>query len=507
MTKRALISLSDKTNVVEFAKQLSNLGYEIISSGGTAKHIEENGIPVVKVSNITGFPEIMDGRVKTLHPKVHGGILANRDIPAHLEQAKELGIELIDIVAVNLYPFKSTVANPDSTHEQIIENIDIGGPTLIRSSAKNFKSVLIITDYNDYPKVIEALQSEEVSLQFKRELAQKAFIHTADYDSAIANYFMSYNQKEENLNISLPLQNSLRYGENPHQKASLFQEKEIFEILHGKQLSYNNYIDVDSAFKTILKFKELPTVAIFKHTNPCGIGSDAQLNEAYDKAFATDTLSPFGGIVIVNKPLDMETAKKINKVFTEIILAPEYEEGVLKFLMKKKNRRLIRFDITQLDNLKNHKVVTTCVNGYLTQDADINCDQPDNWKIVTEREPSAKEFEALKFGWNAVASLKSNAVAFTTNDRTIGLGIGQTSRIDSTEIAISKATKFNLTIKGSICASDGFFPFRDSIDELVKHGVTAVIQPGGSKGDPEVIKACNEHNIAMIMTSTRHFRH
>ncbi len=507
MTKRALISLSDKTNVIDFAKQLIDLGYEIVSSGGTAKHLQESNISVIKVSHVTEFPEIMNGRVKTLHPKIHGGILANRMVESHLEQAKELGIGLIDIVAVNLYPFKQTVANPEASHADIIENIDIGGPTLIRSSAKNFNSVLIITDFNDYQDVIDRIKNNEITPEYRSSLAQKAFAHTADYDTAISQYFMKHNNNVDTLNVSLPLKDTLRYGENPHQNASFYQEDEIFEVIHGKKLSYNNLIDVDSAIKTIMKFNEAPTVAIFKHTNPCGIGSDAQLNLAYDKAFATDTLSPFGGIVIVNKSLDLETAKKINSVFTEIILAPSYEDGVLDFLRKKKNRRLIQFNQDKISQLKEHKIITTCVNGYLVQDADINTDIPENWKVVTERQPSEKELQALKFGWNAVASLKSNAVAFTTNERTIGLGIGQTSRIDSTEIAISKANKFNLELNGCICASDGFFPFRDSIDELVKYGVTAVIQPGGSKGDPEVIQACNEHNIAMIMTGMRHFRH
>lgn len=507
MIKRALISLSDKTSVAPFARKLKELGYEIISSGGTASYLSKEGIDVISVTSVTNFPEIMDGRVKTLNPYIHGGILANREVQSHLEQAKELNIDLIDIVCVNLYPFKKTLLNPNATHQELIENIDIGGPTLIRSSAKNYQSVYIITDKEDYGKTIEVLESGEDALEFRKYLAQKAFTHTADYDSAIANYFMKINEDSSQLNISLPLQESLRYGENPHQTAQFYQENSIIEVLHGKQLSYNNLLDIDSALKTIIKFADKATVAIFKHTNPCGIASGETLFDAYKKAFATDTLSPFGGIVIVNKVLDLECAKEINKVFTEIILAPEYSLEALEFLRKKKNRRLLTFDSNELLKLKNKLGIVSCMNGYLTQDLDIDRDNQEQWRVATRRQPSSKEWEALKFGWNCVASLKSNAVAFTSNDQTLGLGIGQTSRIDSTEIAISKADKFSLSLKDSICASDGFFPFRDSIDYLVKYGVTAVIQPGGSKGDPEVIQACNEHDIAMVMTSTRHFRH
>lgn len=507
MIKRALISLSDKTNVLYFAKKLKELDYEIISSGGTAKYLTENGIEVTPVTSVTNFPEIMDGRVKTLNPFIHGGILANREVPSHLKEAEKLNIHLIDLVCVNLYPFKKTLQNPNSNHQDLIENIDIGGPTLIRSAAKNYQSVYIITDKDDYEKTIEVLKSGGDALEFRKYLAQKAFIHTADYDAAIANYFMNLNHDFSQLNISLPLQESLRYGENPHQSAQFFQEENPVQLLHGKQLSYNNLLDIDSALKTIIKFDSKATVAIFKHTNPCGIGSGTTLVEAYLKAFATDTLSPFGGIVIVNKPLDMDCAHEINKIFTEIIIAPEYEPGVLEFLQKKINRRLLTFSQNEVLKLKDKISLVSCLNGYLAQDVDIDRDDLSQWQVVTNRKPSDMEWEALKFGWNCVASLKSNAVAFTTNQQTLGLGIGQTSRIDSTEIAISKAEKFSLSLINSICASDGFFPFRDSIDQLAKYGVTAVIQPGGSKGDPEVIAACNEHNIAMVMTNTRHFRH
>jgi len=507
MKKRALISLSDKSNVLLFAHKLQELGYEIISSGGTAYYLEKNGTKVTLVSSITNFPEIMDGRVKTLNPYIHGAILANREIPDHLNQAENLNIGLIDIVCVNLYPFKKTLLNPNASHEDLIENIDIGGPTLIRSAAKNYKSVYVVTDSEDYDKTIEVLKSGEDALKFRQYLAKKAFTLTADYDSAIANYFMKLTKDDSHLSVSAPLQNHLRYGENPHQSANFYQEESFIKLLHGKQLSYNNLLDIDAALKTITKFKDSPTVAIFKHTNPCGIANGVSLVEAYQKAFSTDTLSPFGGIVIVNKALDLECAKSINKVFTEIIIAPEYEEGVLEYLQKKKDRRLLTYDQQEIIKLKEKKSIISCMNGFLAQDNDINQDNQTQWQVVTNRKPTEQEWQALKFGWNSVSSLKSNAVAFTTHDRTIGLGIGQTSRIDSTEIAISKATKFSLPLQNSICASDGFFPFRDSIDHLVKYGVKAIIQPGGSKGDPEVIQACNEHDIAMVMTYTRHFRH
>jgi len=506
--KRALISVSDKTGIVDFAGELVNLGYQIISTGGTASVLSEHGISVTKVSTITDFPEIMNGRVKTLHPRIHGALLGARDDESHQKEAMELGIEWIDIVVVNLYPFQKTIKKPDATEQEIIENIDIGGPTMIRAAAKNYKYVTIITDNADFDIVLKELQENGNTASSTRlRLAQKAFVHTADYDTAIANHF-SRTTKSSFLQISCPEKEVLRYGENPHQKAAYYEYKDLdlLEQLHGKQLSFNNYLDIDAALKIIMRFEE-PTVAIIKHTNPCGIASGNNLTEAYKKAFATDPLSPFGGIVIINQTLDMVTAQEINKIFTEIIIAPEFEQEVVKFLQKKKNRRLIKYLPAKLEKLHALKNVRSCLGGFLAQEADLVNDNPAGWQIVTNRKPTESEMRSLLFGWKTVATLKSNAVCFTAEDRTLALGIGQTSRIDSTEIAVSKANKFGLNLKGSICASDAFFPFRDSIDSIAELGIKAVIQPGGSTGDEEVIAACNEHNIAMIFTGKRHFRH
>ncbi|MCD4650698.1 MAG: bifunctional phosphoribosylaminoimidazolecarboxamide formyltransferase/IMP cyclohydrolase [Candidatus Cloacimonetes bacterium] len=513
MEKRALVSVSNKTGVADFARRLHQSGYKIISTGGTAYHLEQAGIPVISVDSITGFPEMMDGRVKTLHPKVHGGILANRNIPEHVAVAKQHGIDMIDMVVVNLYPFEQTIKKTGVTQAEAIENIDIGGPSMIRSAAKNCAFVVVVVDPEDYDFVATEVEAGGLSPETLLKLSGKAFTHTAHYDSVISNYFNKENKVEfpDYIQASAPLKETLRYGENPHQKAALYEDSDSSPItqLHGKQLSYNNYLDIDAALRIIHRFMNWhkPVVTIIKHLNPCGIGSGNTLTEAYEKAFATDTLSPFGGIVIVNRPLDIDTAETINKIFTEIIIAPDFTPEALAKLKKKKNRRLIQFDTTKLQLLKGKQTIASCMTGYLCQDADIDTDTPEEWRVVSVRKPSEKEMEALRFGWLVVASLKSNAVCFTGPDRTIGLGIGQTSRIDSTEIAIAKASKFELSIEGSICASDGFFPFRDSIDVIAELGIKAVIQPGGSKGDEEVIQACNEHGIAMIMTGMRHFRH
>jgi phosphoribosylaminoimidazolecarboxamide formyltransferase/IMP cyclohydrolase len=513
MKKRALISVFDKRNIVKFAKKLSDLSYEIISTGGTAKLLSESGISITPVSEITNFPEMMNGRVKTLHPKIHGGILGDWDIESHIKEATELGINPIEIVVVNLYPFEKTVLNPESSHQDIIENIDIGGPSMLRSAAKNYKHVTVITDFNDYDRVIVELEKNgETSISTRQKLSYKAFSLTAHYDAMIAAYFSKLEKDSlpDSLSISYKKTEQLRYGENPHQEAAFYSDKnnEIISQIFGKKLSFNNYMDIDSAIRIISKFmNDDPTIAILKHTNPSGIGIGKNLSEAYQKAFATDTMSPFGGIVIMNKPLDLEAAKEINKVFTEIIISPEFSEEVLSFLKKKKNRRLIKVNFEKMEYLKSQKNTRSLLNGLLVQDSDMLKDNYEDWKIVTESKPTESELKALKFGWKVVATLKSNAVCFTTFDRTIGLGIGQTSRVDSTEIAIFKANKFGLNIENSICASDAFFPFRDSVDKLSKLGIKAIIQPGGSKRDQEVIDACNEYGMSMIFTGKRHFRH
>ncbi len=502
--KKALISVSDKTGIVDFALKLIKSDYEILSTGGTYSLLKEHKIPVTQVSEITGFPEIMDGRVKTLHPKIHGGILCIRDDENHLAQAEEHKINLIDMLVINLYPFKKTVENPDSTHEDIIENIDIGGPSMLRAGAKNYKYVTVLTDPDDYESVLnEIAKTGNTGIDTRFRLAQKVFTLTAEYDTFIANTLKNH---RDNLSINLPKKQSLRYGENPHQSASYFQhETDIIEKLHGKELSYNNLLDIDAALKQIMKFKS-NTVAILKHLNPCGVASDNDICLAYDKAFATDTVSPFGGIVVTNAKVSLNFVEKINKVFTEILIAPDFEDDALQKLKKKKDRRIIKYNQDKLHLLKNHLQIQACLNGYLTQDPDSQEDIIDDWVCPTKIKPTDSMMSEFIFAWNVVKMLKSNAICITKNSQTLGMGIGQTSRIDSMNIAINKAKEsFDLT--NAVCASDGFFPFRDSIDSLHKAGVRYVIQPGGSKADNEVITACDEHSICMILTGKRHFRH
>ncbi|HNX01093.1 MAG TPA: bifunctional phosphoribosylaminoimidazolecarboxamide formyltransferase/IMP cyclohydrolase [Candidatus Cloacimonadota bacterium] len=507
--RKALISVSDKTGIFDLATALYKMDFEIISTGGTAKLLRENGIPVTLVSDLTGFPEIMDGRVKTLHPLIHGGILADRDEKAHMKKAEELNIPMIDIVVVNLYPFKQTLLKEDVTLPEIIENIDIGGPSLIRAAAKNFKYVSILTDPNDFFAFIDQYYlNGEPTFEFRKYLAGKAFAHTADYDTAIATYFKQDEILPELIQVSLPKHDKLRYGENPHQQGAYYLDPAhaCIKVLHGKTPSYNNYLDMDAALKLITNFKN-PTTAILKHTNPCGIGSDKSLLQSYIKAFETDTSSPYGGIVVVNRSLDMETAEKINEIFTEIILAPDFPKPVLEKLMKKKDRRLVQYDMRKVMQLKEQRALQSCLGGLLVQQIDLGRDNNTEWKVVTKRHPLENETSAMIYGWKVVSMLKSNAIAFTTNERTFGMGTGQMSRIDSLEIAAKKAKEYGHNLKKSICASDGFFPFRDSIEALHKLGVKAVIQPGGSKSDEEVIKACDEFGITMIFTGMRHFRH
>jgi phosphoribosylaminoimidazolecarboxamide formyltransferase / IMP cyclohydrolase len=520
MKRYALISVSDKNGIDILATELHKDGFEIISTGGTAKFLKEKGLPIIQIAEWTGFPEIMDGRVKTLHPKVHGGILADLDIQAHVDVMKELGINPIEVVAVNLYPFEKTVANPASTEEEIIENIDIGGPTLIRSAAKNFRHVVILTEQQDYSSVINQLKENgKTTLELRKRLAGRAFTHVERYDKAIAKYFRKVLQEKEQvsdeeaeailneIDVSAPIVQTMRYGENPHQKAGYFSHaKGGWKQLHGKPLSYNNLLDLDASLKGITLFDK-PTAMILKHTNPCGIGTGDNLLEAYQKAFATDPLSPYGGIIVVNKTLDIATVNKINEIFSEIIIAPDFEPAALEILKKRKDRRLVSYDKVQVESERPEYEVKSIVSGYLVQEWDKAITSEEGWKVVTARQPAKEEFEALRFAWRTVSILKSNAIAFTGKDQTLGLGMGQTSRVDSAEIAINKAIRFGHDLSSSVCASDGFFPFRDSIDLLAKHAIKAVIQPGGSKGDEEVIAACNELGISMIFTGMRHFRH
>ena len=510
MRKFALISVSDKKGIETLAMQLESLGYTILSTSNTAKHLMQYCKSVVQVSDVTGFPEILDGRVKTLHPKIHAGILANRSVPDHMKTLEEHGIDRIDIVVVNLYPFAETRQRASATHEDIIENIDIGGPCLIRAAAKNYANVCVLVDPDDYQATLAHLeQAKQLPEQWSSYLAQKAFALVSAYDAEIADYFQqecNSNVIPATLDVTCKLVSPLRYGENPHQQAGFYAKSKGWDLLHGMELSFNNIVDIDASLRAIRLFDE-PTVVIVKHTNPCGIGSGTSLAEAYKKAFATDPLSPFGGIVIVNRSLDQEAAELINQIFTEIIIAPAYEDGVLGFLKKKKNRRLISFNPQTLEQPINPLEIKTLTWGYLVQEWDMVNEAMDTWKIVTKRSPSTSEMKALVYGWKAVSLLKSNAIAIVKDGMVLGLGSGQTSRIDSTSLAFWKAEKFGHELNESVCASDGFFPYRDSIDEVYKHGIKAIIQPGGSKGDEDCIQACNELGIAMVFTGFRHFRH
>ena len=507
---RALLSVSDKSGIEELAKNLHDAGVEIISTGGTAKAIRNHDIPVTDVSEITGFPECLDGRVKTLHPNVHGGILARTSHQPDNDELDELGISPFELIVVNLYPFEDTVKDSDVTPAVATENIDIGGPTMVRAAAKNFAHVCVLTNPDQY----EAFQSElksngEIDYPTRLQLARKAFQHTAMYDAAISDYFNTIDDHDlpEQLNISVSKHADLRYGENPHQDAAVYGvQDEFIDCFHGKELSYNNYLDIDSALRLMTEFKnENPTVAIFKHTVPCGIATKGNLNDAYKRAFATDKVSPFGGIVIANRPLDMETAESIDSIFTEIILAPNYEDGVEDFLKEKKNRRLIK--ILKFPDSADEFSFRSIVGGALYQHVDDKIVTQDELKVVTDREPSEKELSDLLFGWKVVKHVKSNAIVYAKDQATCGIGTGQTSRVESSVIAVRKAMNEDLSLKGSVIASDAFFPFADGVIAAAQSGATAVIQPGGSVRDQEVIDAANKYKMTMVFTGIRHFKH
>lgn len=507
---RALISVSDKTGLLSLAKTLHENNVELISTGGTAEKIREAGIPVKDVSEITGFKECLDGRVKTLHPHIHGGILARTSHKPDVDEIKELGIEPIELVVVNLYPFKETVAKPDCTPAIATENIDIGGPTMIRAAAKNFAHVCVLTSPDQYRTFADELKGhQKISFNHRKELAKQAFNHTANYDSHIANYFNELAGEEipSQLNISLPKSQELRYGENPHQKAAVYgYQSEYIDCFHGKQLSYNNFLDVDAALNLIADFQNSePACAIFKHTVPCGVATDKSLVNAWAKAFATDTMSPFGGIVIVNKPLDYETAEAIDEIFTEIIIAPSFTEEAEQLLTQKKNRRLIK--IKKPVNIQGAIHYRSIFGGALSQEADITAFTFDDFKTVTNRKPSEQEKKDLLFAWKVVKHVKSNAIVYARDGQTIGIGTGQTSRVESSQIAIAKAKQEGLNLDGTAIASDAFFPFADGVEAAAKAGATSVIQPGGSIRDEEVIEAADKHDMTMVFTGKRHFRH
>ena len=515
MSKKALLSVSDKRGIVDFAKALVELGYEIISSSGTAKLLRENGVPVVEVSEVTGFPEIMGGRVKTLHPKIHGGLLAVRDNPEYMAQLQEQGIEPIDIVAINLYPFEETVKR-GADLEEVIENIDIGGPAMVRASAKNYKFVTIIVDPDDYDFIVEELREKgETSLEIREKLALKAFRHTAFYDSVIAsvlNEKFGINEKfPEQFSIPVRKKSVLRYGENPHQEGAIYVSPVEYrglsiaesEVLHGKEMSYNNFLDVEAAVNLVKEFEDTACV-IVKHNNPCGVAiSDTQVN-AYKEALARDPKSAFGGIVAFNEPVNFETAKSLVEIFLEVVIAPDFEADALEFLkQKKKNLRLVKIkNFYEKPQGLDYRRIS---GGLLVQDRDLELYK--EWNVVTEREPTKEEIEDLIFAWKVVKHVKSNSVVIAKNKATVGIGPGQTSRVDSLETAVKKAKEFGFSTEGAVLASEAFFPFRDSVDEAARHGIKAIIQPGGSIRDSEVIEAANEHGIAMVFTGMRHFKH
>ncbi len=541
--KRALISVSDKTGIIEFAKELANFDVQIISTGGTAKSLREAGIEVTEVAEITNFPEMMDGRVKTLHPKIHGAFLALRDNENHVASMNEHDIEPIDLVVVNLYPFQETVAKEDVSLEEAVENIDVGGPAMIRSASKNWRDVAVLTDAKLYESVIDEMKKSDgsLNLETRQRLATLAYTRTASYDLAISGYLAKQLsdadlQFLEPLN---PLQNliiieseeifeetdtteilpeyesieltkiaDLRYGENPHQKAAIYETFEQggiakAEQLHGKEMSFNNYVDAEAAWNLVQDFDDL-AVAIIKHTNPSGVGTGANNEEAYARALSTDPVSAFGGIVAFNRTVDAKTAKEVNKVFTEVIVAPDFDEDALEIFKSKKNLRVLRVEKSDSQNALEYKQIS---GGFLVQEKDIYRVSESDFKIVTTRQPTDEEVRALLLAWKVCKHVKSNAIVFADANRTIGVGAGQMNRVDSVRIAAMRAERFELPLKNSVVASDAFFPFRDNVDEAAKFGVSAIIQPGGSIKDDESIEAANEHNLAMIFTGFRHFKH
>jgi phosphoribosylaminoimidazolecarboxamide formyltransferase/IMP cyclohydrolase len=509
---RALLSVSDKTGLAEFAKELHEMGVELLSTGGTSVTLREAGLPVIDVSEFTGAPELFDGRLKTLHPKVHGGLLQRRDDASHIAQAKENNIPPIDLVVVNLYPFEETVAKPDVTLEEAIEKIDIGGPSMLRSAAKNHASVTVIVDPADYPRVIEEMKDNNgnTTKGFREQLAVKVFLRTSQYDAAITNYLGQCRTGTCcNFTLSLPLEQELRYGDNPHQKCSLYGHfNNFFTQVQGKELSYTNVLDIEAAADLILDFVR-PTVAILKHTNPCGVGQDDEdLRVAWQKAFETDRQAPFGGVIVCNRPLTLELARVISEIFTDVIIAPEFESDARALLQKKKNLRLMKMNEAYRDE-KQSSVIRSCPGGIMVMDRDHTALGLENLesKVVTKRPPTQEEMRAMRFGWRIVKHVKSNAIVYSSSDRTLGIGAGQMSRVDSSRIAIWKAKEAGLELKGSIVASDAMFPFADGLQSAIDAGATACIQPGGSMRDEEVIAAADAAGMAMVFTGHRHFRH
>ncbi len=514
--RRALLSVSDKSGLIPLAQALAAAGVELISTGGTASALRAAGLTVIDVSAYTGFPEMLDGRVKTLHPKVHAGLLYLRGNLDHESAVRQHDIRPIDLVVVNLYPFQQTVARPDVSPREAIESIDIGGPAMLRSAAKNCEHVTAVVDSGDYSVITEQITNTGgTTLELRRKLAVKAFAHTATYDAAIATHlgktFAGASPSAPPspfLLLHAPLAQTLRYGENPHQNAALYGRfHDFFEQFHGRELSYNNILDLTAAADLIEEFPtEMPTLAILKHTNPCGVGQGATLREAWDKALATDRQAPFGGIIVVNGKLDGACAEAVADIFTEVIVAPEFAEQALRLLQRKKNLRLIRIR-KPFPKAERWELKSVGADSFLWQERDLNDAIPGNFKIVTRRQPAPVELEAMLFGWRVVKHLKSNAIVYAAADRTLGIGAGQMSRVDASRIAAWKATESGLSLKGSVVCSDGFFPFADGLVAAAEAGATAAIQPGGSVRDAEVIAAADERGVAMAFTGMRHFRH
>jgi phosphoribosylaminoimidazolecarboxamide formyltransferase/IMP cyclohydrolase len=537
--KKALISVSDKTGIIEFAADLAGFGVQLISTGGTAKSLREAGLDVTEVAEITNFPEMMDGRVKTLHPKIHGAFLALRDNENHVRSMQQHGIEPIDLVCVNLYPFEQTVAKPEVTLPEAVENIDIGGPAMIRSASKNWRDVAVVTDSGLYESIIAELKENDgsLTLETRQRLATLAYTRTASYDLAISSYLAKqlsaadleilepFNplgnlafiemeveenpaELENHRSMELAKVMDLRYGENPHQKAALYETGERggiaqAEQLHGKEMSYNNYVDAEAAWNLVQDFAEL-AVTIIKHTNPSGIGTGGSNLEAYRRALSTDPVSAFGGIVALNQKVDAETARAINEVFTEVVVAPDFTPEALEIFKTKKNLRVLRVDPVENRSGYTYKQIS---GGMLVQEKDLYRITEADLKFVTDRKPSEDELKAMLLAWKVCKHVKSNAIVFANQNQTLGVGAGQMNRVDSVRIAAMRAERFELPLTGAAMASDAFFPFRDNIDEAAKFGISAIIQPGGSVRDEEVIQASNEHGLAMALTGIRHFNH
>lgn len=510
MTKRALLSVSNKSGLIEFARGLHHLDYELISTGGTLRTLQEAGLPAIPVEQVTSFPEILEGRVKTLHPFIHGGLLAKVDNPDHQEQLKEHGIQPIDIVVVNLYPFKETLERVDATKEDMIENIDIGGPTMLRAAAKNYQYVTVVVDPNDYDTVLAKLNTNTLDLVDREELAAKVFRHTAQYDALIAQYFMkeTSNPFPETLTVTYEKVQTLRYGENPHQEAAFYKQPlrttmSLAESkqLHGKDLSYNNIQDANACIEIIAEYNQPAAVAV-KHMNPCGIGVSDTLEDAFQKAYDADPVSIFGGIVALNREVTEAVAEKLSQIFLEIVIAPSFTEDALAILTKKKNIRLLELPLDD-HNGKTHQLVSVH-GGILVQDTDLGHLDEKTMTVPTKRKPTEAEMASLTFAWKAVKHVKSNAIVLAKDEQTIGVGAGQMNRVGAAKIAIEQAGD---KAKGAVMASDAFFPMPDTVEAAAKAGITAMIQPGGSKRDQDSIDMCDQYGIAMVFTGMRHFKH